>query len=170
MNTSERLQLEKMIAANGTEDCTDIIRQTRHSSLIRDDVSKLLKLKKEYSRLAKTNPSQFDQICTSRCSFLFMNYTDIYNRVFKDEIDLQILDALLQKLSQIENGNLDQHEASFEVGKILKSMYIDSALRKSENLEKKHNKEKASKQTKEPKKPKVKNISYQDFLRLQGNN
>jgi len=31
---------------------------------------------------------------------------------------------------------LDQHEGAFEVGKILKKMYIDSALMKSEKLDK----------------------------------
>jgi len=30
---------------------------------------------------------------------------------------------------------LDQHEGSFEVGKILKSIYVDSALKRAENLE-----------------------------------
>jgi len=30
---------------------------------------------------------------------------------------------------------LDQHEGSFEVGKILKSIYVDSALKRSENLD-----------------------------------
>lgn len=164
MDTNQRLQLEKMISSNNVEDCTERIRETRHSSFIREDVSKLIKLKKEYSRLAKSNPTQFDQICTSRCSFLFNNYTDIYNRVFKDELNLDILNNLLNKLSEIENGNLNQHEASFEVGKILKEMYIDSALRKSEKLDKKYGSSTSNKP-----KPKIKNISYAEYKRIQEN-
>ena len=35
----------------------------------------------------------------------------------------------------IEDGKLDQHEASFKVGTILKQLYIDSALRKSNHLD-----------------------------------
>ena len=38
----------------------------------------------------------------------------------------------------IEDGQLDQHEGSFEVGKLLKQIYVDSALRKSEHLDEQH--------------------------------
>jgi hypothetical protein len=42
---------------------------------------------------------------------------------------------MIKILREIEDGKLDQHEGSFEVGKILKSIYIDSALKRSENLD-----------------------------------
>ena len=35
----------------------------------------------------------------------------------------------------IEEGHVDQHEGSFEVGKLLKQIYIDSALRKAGKLD-----------------------------------
>ena len=38
-------------------------------------------------------------------------------------------------LSDIENGVMDQHEGSFKIGKVLKEMYIDTALRKEEKLD-----------------------------------
>ena len=38
-------------------------------------------------------------------------------------------------MEKIENSQLDQHEASYEVGKILKSIYIDSELRKSGKMD-----------------------------------
>jgi hypothetical protein len=98
----------------------------------------LLNLKREYARLAKTNPDQFDMMCVNRCSFLFNNYTDIFNKVKKDEIDLSILGRLLGVLKLIEEGKVGQHEASVEVGKLLKQIYIDSALKKSEKLDKQH--------------------------------
>ena len=56
MNTQERLQLDKMIKENNVEDLTDDIRNKRHSELIRDDVTKMIDLKKKYSRLSKSNP------------------------------------------------------------------------------------------------------------------
>jgi hypothetical protein len=71
---------------------------------------------------------------------LFNNYTDIFNKVKKDEIDLAILGKLLGVLKMIEDGKVDQHEASVEVGQLLKQIYIDSALKKSEKLDKKHSK------------------------------
>jgi len=77
-------------------------------------------------------------MCVNRCSFLFNNYTDIFNKVKKDEIDLEILGRLLGVLKMIEDGKAGQHEASVEVGKLLKQIYIDSALKKSEKLDKLH--------------------------------
>jgi hypothetical protein len=49
----------------------------------------------------------------------------------------------------------DQHEGSFEVGKLLKKIYIDSALRKADKLDE-ANKEQ------EEKKP-VEQISWAEF-------
>ena len=138
MNDDERLNLRKMIAANDTDVNTDNIRRLKHSELIRADVAQFLKLKHDYAPLAKSNPSQYDAICVSRCSFLFNNYTDIFNKLKKNEIDLKILMNLVSVLKMIEDGQLDQHEGSFEVGKLLKQIYVDSALRKSEHLDKQH--------------------------------
>jgi len=58
--------------------------------------------------------------------------------VKKDEIDLSILGRLLGVLKLIEDGKVGQHEASVEVGKLLKQIYIDSALKKSEKLDKQY--------------------------------
>ena len=41
-------------------------------------------------------------------------------------------------LNLIETEKVDQHEGSVMVGKILKELYVDSALRRSENLDKEH--------------------------------
>jgi hypothetical protein len=53
---------------------------------------------------------------------------------------LSILGRLLGVLKLIEDGKVGQHEASVEVGKLLKQIYIDSALKKSEKLDKQHDK------------------------------
>ena len=138
MNSMDRIQLEKMIQANDAADNTLQIRELRHSMRIHEDVATLLNLKRDYARLARSNPEQFDMMCVKRCAFLFNNYTDIFNKVKKDEIDLTILGQLLGVLKMIEDQKVDQHEASVEVGKLLKQIYIDSALKKSEKLDKHH--------------------------------
>ena len=128
MNESESLQLKKMISENQVEDQTDDIREKKHSEKIRADVTRMIELKKKYQRLEKTNADQFDNILTSQCSFLFNNYTDIFNKVKKNEINLDTLWQLLNILRRIEEGTVDQHIGSYEVGKLLKKIYIDSAL------------------------------------------
>lgn len=166
MNDDQKLQLQKMVAANDAVDYTETIRQTRHSSIIRQEVKNLLKAKQTYSRLAKSNNSEFEKICLSRANWLFLNYPDIYNRVYKDELNIQILDALLNKLSDIENGKVGQHEASVEVGQILKEMYVDSALRKADKVEQAQQR-KDKRNGNDQKKPR--NISYAQFSQMEMN-
>ena len=89
------------------------------------------------------------------CNFLFTYYTDIYNKVRKDEIDIQLLNRFLDVLKQIEDGVLNQHEGSFLVGTILKELYVDSALRKAEKLDN------LEEPKEEPKKPV--NITWKQF-------
>jgi hypothetical protein len=52
----------------------------------------------------------------------------------KDELDINILNRLLDVLKRIEDGLVDQHEGSVAVGTILKEMYVDSALKHSNNI------------------------------------
>ncbi len=138
MDDDQRIHLQKMIDANDTQDHTEVIRRVKHSSQIYLDVTTMIKLKHDYSRLVKSNPKQFDAICVSRCAFLFTYYTDLYNKLKSGEIDLNLLYKMIKILREIEDGKLDQHEGSFEVGKILKSIYVDSALKRSENLDAEH--------------------------------
>ena len=158
MDSNERIHLQKMINENNVEDCTAEIRAKKHSNKINEDVGRLLSLKKKYSRLAESNPDQFDRMCVSQCNFIFTNYTDIYNKIKKDELNLAILSKLLNVLKLIEDEKLDQHTGAFEVGKILKEMYIDSALTKAERLDKK-----TGKKMEPLKQNKTKNISWIEF-------
>ena len=163
MNPQERLQLDKLIRANDVADNTNSIRELKHSKPIADDVMTLIKIKRDYQRLSKSNPSQFDSICISRCSFLFNNYTDIFNKVKKDEIDLNILFQLIHILKLIEDGKLDQHTGSYEVGKLLKSIYIDSAMKKAEHINKAHEHSHGNGNKDHLKPPAVKKISWAEF-------
>ena len=74
--------------------------------------------------------------CREGCPFLFANYTDIFNKLVLDEIDVGLFNKFIDILEKIEHGTCDQHEASFEVGKILREIYIDSAARKGSKLQK----------------------------------
>ena len=62
--------------------------------------------------------------------FLYNSYTNLFNRVIKDELDLEIMTKLLIVLKMIENGKINQHEGSVMVGKVLKELYVDSALKR----------------------------------------
>jgi len=131
MDDNQRLQLSNMIKANNVEDQTEIIRNLKHSQILRNEVNNMIMIKAKY----RGNDEQIYTECINECNFLFTYYTDIFNKIRKDEIDINILNKFLDILKRIEDGEIDQHEGSFAVGTLLKELYIDSALKKSEKLD-----------------------------------
>jgi hypothetical protein len=152
MDDKARLQLQKMIKANNVEDQTELIRELKHSHLLQNDINNLIMLKAKY----RNNQDKINEEGMTECGFLFTYYTDIYNKIRKDEIDLKILNQFLNVLRRIEDGELDQHEGSFVIGTLLKEMYVDSALRKAAKLNENQEQEYI-----EPRE--VVNISWRDF-------
>ena len=152
MDDKQRLQLHNMIKTNNVEDQTELIRNLRHSVILRNEINTMNELKAKY----RDEPEILNIECINECNFLFTYYTDIFNKVKKDEISVQILNRFLDVLKQIEDGDLDQHEGSFLVGTILKELYVDSALKKADKLDELHEKKE------EPKKPVV-NMSWKQF-------
>lgn len=130
MDDTARLKLQEMIKANNVSDQTETIRSLKHSSTLRENINTMIMLKNKH----KNNLIELNEEASRECYFLYANYTDIYNKIKKDEIDLVILFQFLDVLEKIEHGELDQHEGSFEVGTLLKKIYVDSALRKADKL------------------------------------
>jgi hypothetical protein len=126
MNPEQRLKLNELVRANNSVDNTSLIRELKHSSLIWEDVKKIILLKKEKEW------KEVESDCIRDANFLFTNYTMIFNRLLQDRLDVSILYTFLEVLKEIENGILDQHEASFKIGTLLKQMYIDPRLEPNE--------------------------------------
>jgi hypothetical protein len=158
MDDKQRLQLTNMIKANNVEDQTELIRNLKHSQILRNDVNNMILIKAKY----KGDDEKIYNDCVNECNFLFTYYTDIFNKVRKDEIDIGILNQFLDVLRRIEEGELDQHEGSFAVGTLLKELYVDSALKKAEKLDAN------SEKTPEPKKAEI-NISWKKFKKMNNN-
>jgi len=135
MDDKERLNLQEMIKAYDADDNTSKIRKLKHSRLIRDEVEKMVNLKKKYNRMMTFEPKKFEKIVISHCNFLWTNYTNIFNRIMKDELNLNILRKFIDTLREVEDGGLDQHEASVKIGEVLKNLYIDSALQREKKLD-----------------------------------
>lgn len=146
MNDSQRLQLQDMIKTNNVEDQTNLIRNLKHSHLLATDINSMIMIKAKY----RNQPEKIDEECIKQCGFLYNGYTDIFNKVKKDEIDLGTLNKFLNVLERIEEGEIDQHTGSFLIGTLLKELYIDSALKKADKLNKKME-DSSTKIAKEPK-------------------
>ncbi len=146
MNDAQRLQLQNMIKANNVEDQTNLIRTLKHSELLKSDINSLILLKAKY----RNEPNKINELALIECNFLFTYYTEIYNKIKKDEIDLDILFKFIEVLKNIEDGKIDQHEGAFTVGTLLKKIYIDSAIKKADKLNEEYEKNIPKKPFKEP--------------------
>lgn len=129
MNPEERLNLKKLLNANECRDNTSQIRELKHSSKIYNDTVRMRTLKEQNGVSDATL-----EMCKTQCSFLYNNYTDIFHKVYRDEMDMNIMSSMLNILRLIEDGKVDQHEGSVMMGKILKEMYVDSALKRCDNI------------------------------------
>ena len=156
MDQHQRLNLKNMIKEYNSEETTEKIRTLKHSKKIRTDILKLNEFRKKYSRISTTN--QYKMMARNRFPFLYNNYMNIFHRFLKGELDINLLLTFVNLLEKIEKGDMDQHEASFQVGTILKKLYIDSALRQDKKRDKTKNVKK--------KKP-IKNISWNEFKMLE---
>ena len=160
MDQTDKLNLARLIKENNVEDCTSEIRNKRHSPLIKADVERMIYLKKTYD--ANTNIESLNDLIDVQCSFLFNNYTDIFNKLKKDELNVGTLFDFLSVLKSIEDGELNQHEGAYKVGNLLKKLYIDSALVHSKRLDEKNASDKTN-ESKETTLPEAKNISWRDY-------
>jgi len=142
ISDTDRKNLKKLVENSDCQDNTENIRQQKHSALIRSDLKRIEIMKNVHKELRVSDPEKFKDMCIEKCMFLFNNYTNIFNKTIQDEIDLNIMNRFLLVLKMIEDGKVDQHEGSVAIGKLLKDLYVDSALRRADNLDKEHESEK----------------------------
>lgn len=158
MSQLNQKQLEKLLSNVKPIDNSNLIQNKKHSTIIREEIQKLLKIKKENTHL---NPKDLDEKCNKECFFLFKNYTQIYNLFIKKNLELNIFEELLKNLEKIENGEINQHDASIKVGQLLKSIYIDNVMKEKNDDD--ANYELQKKRDQEEQIKNIKDISWKQF-------
>ena len=153
MDNNQKRQLDKLIQENNVQDNTNQIRNEKKSYKIRESVKYIESVKQKLHNTRDFR--QLDKECMKGGSYLFMNFPNIYNKLLKYQIDVNILNKFLDELENIESGKQTQHEASFRVGNLLKQMYIDTKLESPQE---------ETKQKKES--PQSKKISYAEFKKM----
>lgn len=128
MNFNETLKLNDMIQEGDCVDNTDMIRQLKHSSQITKNLNIIIRLKKKHEEMETFDFKELDNECLKECRFLFDNYTSIYNKLLRGQIDLVVFYKFLYYLKKIEDGELTFYQASFEIGTLLKNMYVDPII------------------------------------------
>ena len=137
-----RLKFNELLKESDASDNTEKIRRLKHSSKIKEQVAIMLDIKKRYTRLDKETVYK---MIDTQCNWLFTHYFNLFNKLKKDELDIQILGQFVNALKAVEDGDMDQHEASVRVGQILKKLYIDSALKKDKKEEAKRERQRKKK-------------------------
>ena len=134
---NERLDLKKLMRQHQSDytDNTDGIRRLKHSDLILSDIYLMERLKKENTDMREKRPTEFLELCKRKCSFLYNSYTDIFNRLHKDTLDTDIMTEALATLKKIENGEINQHEGSVQMGKLFYNVFASSAVKEREKQE-----------------------------------
>ena len=132
---TQSLNMKALMESDDYVNNTDKIKTVKHSEDILADIGKICELKKSHPKMKIVEEEKFKHLCQTSCPFLYNNYTDIFNKVVNDELDLKMMVNFIQILKQIEEGTIDQYDASVKVGTILKEMYVDSAMRKGAKLD-----------------------------------
>ncbi len=125
MNEDERKYLHKYMTENKVEDTTEKIRATKQSDKLKNDVVKLLSLRRNIR-----NTDRFRQQCERQCFYLKTHQKKLYEKLLENQNKetLAIVDKMLTILTNIENGKIDQNEGSYEFGKLCKEIYVDPKI------------------------------------------
>jgi len=142
LDLSDKQNLEKALQGlkEDYQDNTEYLREVKRSGILRDEVIKMERLKREYKGDRKSQ--EFTDLCQQECSFLFTNYTMIFNKMLKDVLDLKLMFYAIDTLRRIEDGEINQDEGSVRMGKLFADMYLDSAKREGDLLDEQYNKDK----------------------------
>lgn len=158
ISSQDRLDLHKLLRESDAVDNTETIRRVKHSGPLIESLRAMELLKRSHKELRETSPEQFFILCTEKCNFYFTNYMDLFRRQLKDELNLAIMIRMIRFMELIEQNQVTQHEASVIVGKYLKELYVDSAIRHADHLDEQSNQDEgeASERTEN-------NIGWKDY-------
>ena len=123
MNAEEKKILNEMINKNNTIDHTETIREKKITKVLRKEIAFIKYIKSQH--LDKKRIEFETQKC---CPTLISDYNNIYTKILENKINYNILYKFLNELEKIENNELNQHEASYNIGKLLKEIYIDPEI------------------------------------------
>lgn len=123
MNAEEKEILNEMINKNNTIDNTETIREKKITKVLRKEIAFIKYIKSQH-----LDKKRIEFETQKSCPTLFNDYNNIYTKILENKINYNILYKFLNELEKIENNELNQHEASYNIGKLLKEIYIDPEI------------------------------------------
>lgn len=139
ITNQDRIDLKRVMSNMDYTDNTAYIRRVKHSTQIQQGIMDLVTFMKAHPEVTEgSDPFVMEDQAKVASPFLYENYTDIFRRVLRNEVSFPMLAKIIEVLKAIEEDQVDQQEGSIKVGKLLKEMYLDSAIRHGDNLDKKY--------------------------------
>ena len=132
-DTIDKIKLKQDNEKMGGIDNTELIRNQKMGSTFEKEVAIMNKILNKYK-----NKNKYELVrekCINECPILFEHNTLLFNKIIKQEIDLDLLTEFINIMKEIENGICDYNSACVKISEILKCIYIDSALKKSDKLD-----------------------------------
>lgn len=125
MTEKQKFQLNEMIAQYNPVDQTELIRQLKHSAIMRQEVQLLTSIQRDFFHEDLQDPTHsiIRMKIQEQCPLLNTYFGGVVTKMLTGEFDVTILYRLIDVLGEIEKGTINQHEASFLVGTILKNIY-----------------------------------------------
>ena len=107
------------------------------------------KLREKYESLKEENTEQYMSIFRNECSYLYTKLPEIFEKVVKQNMNLDIFEKIVLILKMIEDGQIDQTEGSGLVGKLSQELFFRPVLEPN------------------PKTEEVPELSWKDYKRQQ---
>ena len=128
MDDKDRENLAKLLKAYEPDENTGLIRTQKNSSIIKEETMSFKKLQQTHERMMKTNSKMFRNMATKKCMLISEKFPMIFEKMLSNTLDYDVFGRFIFMLEQIENGRMNQHEASYHVGMLLKKMFVDTQI------------------------------------------
>ena len=130
-NENEKNLLNDIIKEHNIENKTDYVVNNKKANIIRREFDALIKIKNNFGH-EKINMSK------KQAPYMYKNYKSIFDKIIKEDFNIELFKELIDILGKIENKKIDLHEGSFIFGKKLKAAFVDNYIYKdfSNNLDK----------------------------------
>lgn len=113
-------------------DNTDGIREAKHSSPLLADIRRMAKLRTKHSSLRETSLDDYLAVFQRECKYLYTKFPDVFDRVVKNDMNLEVFEKIIMILKLIEDGKVNQSEASALVGKLSQKLFFGGVANTSE--------------------------------------
>jgi hypothetical protein len=126
LTEAERNILQKLQAeSEDYVDNTSGIREAKHSSPLLADIRKMGDLRKRYANLRESAPDEYLNAFQRECRYIYTKFPDVFDRVVKNDMNLDVFEKIVMILKMIEDGKVNQSEASALVGKLSQKLFFN---------------------------------------------